>query len=227
MIADIYAVGCLIVWFVPLGCVAAMLFMKKQEEDRTKLASISLSVSLFVSILLAMNLSSDNPNYLCVVLAVLVLLLATAGSRSRRFHMQSRATLFALIGTLVLFFFFFHVLQAGYHFRDLRFRARMIGLSSTLKHAARNDQSIYPAGKFDENHPAFAANPDLKQPWQYAGTRRDCWHTCFTGLWYLTPLLPPELPAGTLTDNLELLQEYIQKNTKVRFIVSAGNGGKP
>ncbi len=212
--ADVYAVGCLLVWGIPLGIACAMFFLRRKEAEKKAFSATLLFVSIIVATLQSMVLCTDNPDYLGGVLVVLAFLLTVAGVYSRRITLYNIAILWALFGTLVLFFSF-HSVVSGFSFKDARLKARLIALSGELKYAAKNDTALYPAGRFDETHPAFAANPDLKNAWQLSARKRTrLWHTGFTGLSRLEELPPPNFLAGTIADNQARLQEYLDLNTR-------------
>ena len=207
-IADIYAIGCLLVWGVSLGIVVAMLCMGRNKNAEKSGVSFNIAaIAWIVSILIPMNLAVGNPNYLAGMLAALTGLLFIAGLISWKGRLQKWGTVFAMIGTLILFFSFN---ISGFEAGDGRAKARQIQMVSVWKRAAQKDQNVYPAGRLDAQHPAVVANADVKWVTENHLGRIPKWHTAFTGLYQLRPMPPPEYRAGTLNDNLESIQAYVK-----------------
>ncbi len=216
MFGDVYAIGCLVVWGIPVGCAVAMLAKGcvADPEKTGKFPEGMTFAALLVAILIPMVLSADNPNFLAVGLMTGTLLLAGIGFLTLRFRLQRWGIGLALAGTLILFFTYFEV--PGYLPDGSRYKARLISLESDLKMAAKNDPAIYPEGSFDAGHPAMAAHPELLKAWDRVAALRPVWHTCFTKLRKCDPLPPPEFRAGTLGDNLDALREYIRDHVRVQ-----------
>ena len=207
-IADIYAIGCLLVWGVSLGIVVAMLCMGRNKNAEKSGVSFNIAaIAWIVSILIPMNSAVGNPNYLAGMLAALTGLLFIAGLISWRGRLQKWGTVFAMIGTLILFFSFN---ISGFEAGDGRAKARQIQMVSVWKRAAQKDQNVYPAGRLDAQHPAVVANADVKWVTENHLRRIPKWHTAFTGLYQLRSMPPPEYRAGTLNDNLESIQAYVK-----------------
>ena len=207
-LSDLYAICCLLLWSVSLGIVVAMLCMGRNKNAEKSGVSFNIAaIAWIVSILIPMNLAVGNPNYLAGMLAALTGLLFIAGLISWRGRLQKWGTVFAMIGTLILFFSFN---ISGFEAGDGRAKARQIQMVSVWKRAAQKDQNVYPAGRLDAQHPAVVANADVKWVTENHLRRIPKWHTAFTGLYQLRSMPPPEYRAGTLNDNLESIQAYVK-----------------
>lgn len=201
-IADIYAIGCLLVWSISFGIGTVMLCMKRTPKEKLQFPLGWVIGTVIIGLLITMNLAADNPNYLAWVLIVLVFLLSGIAAWRHRYRMLKIAVCFMLTGTLLLFF-----LWPGSD--ASRYKARAKGFVNQLQTLSIQDKNIYPGGLFSPEHPFFTAHPDLKEMWTYLSGRSPAWHTGFTGLYVVTPFSPIPFREGTIADNLETLQEHI------------------
>jgi len=210
-IADIYAIGCLLVWGASLGTGVFMLSKGKlpEAEQKCKFPGIVILIAFLVAFFIFGVLLAGNPNYLGVVLLLITGFLCIAGFVTLRYRMQELATIFALLGTVGLYFLFGIVYENGFDPKGNRVKVRRLVASSAVRQAAEEDETFYPAGILDKNHPVLLAHPKLLELWDSCGHPRILWHSRFTGLYKSAPLPPFEFSAGTIADNYDALSLHI------------------
>ncbi|MEI3038416.1 MAG: hypothetical protein V8T90_05025 [Victivallales bacterium] len=213
-IADIYAIGCLLVWGVSFGIAVAMLCMgrDKNTEKPGRLLLITIC-GLTMLILLAVRINEIE--YLAWALAAFIFLFVGVGLWTRRYKLMRTAIILTLMGHFTLFIACIGLEHAGFLPVDSvswRHVATTKVLLFTWKTIASIDQTQYPAGNFQPGHPAWDRDEQaFSVGWNLVWQRQNCWHTTFTRLAEKKPIPLFYFKQGTYADNMEPLQQHLTK----------------
>lgn len=213
-LADIYAIGCLLVWGISLGIAVAMLCMgrvKNAEKPRWVLwfANCGLALSILAAVCI------NEKEYLVCPFVAFIFIFWGVGLWTRRYRLMRTAIIFALLSNFILLMACIRLEHSGFLPVDSvswRHVATTKGLLLTWETMASIDQTQYPAGNFRPGHPAWDCNKqDFSVGWNLVWQRENCWHTTFTRLAEKKPIPLFYFNQGTYADNMEPLQQHLTK----------------